>query len=301
MIQTRTQDGYPIIIPSSFYGYNIIKYLGCGSTCAVFLIEDENKDELFSAKIIAKKDIINRNMEASILNEVQLLQMIDHPNIIKVEDFFCLENAFQEEYYIIIMEYCANGDLLSYASQEGFIDESQQKEIIKGFLEAVKYLHRNGISHGDIKSENILLDENYSPKLCDFGFCRFNQIAGDDSKSGTLFYAAPELFKPGEFDTLKTDIYAIGITIYSLSELEFPFIQGDNNFIIHQIVNGNLVMKNGIEYRLRNLVQKCISMDPQSRPTIDDILNDDYFNEDLDFQKDQQFQIFGINQITSQF
>lgn len=301
MIQTRTQDGYPITIPTTFYGYTVNRYIGCGSTCSVFLIEDTNKNELYAAKVIPKDDIKNKKMETSILTEVQLLQAIDHPNIIKVEDFFTFQNSNNEEYYIIVMEYCQNGDLLSYATKNGFNNESEKKEIIKGFLQAVDFLHQNGISHGDIKSENILLDENFQPKLCDFGFCRFNQTAGDDSKSGTLYYAAPELFQPGEFDALKTDIYAIGVTVYSLSELQFPFLQGDNNFIVQQILNGILFFRNGIDFKLKRLVQKCTAMNPKNRPTIKEIINDEYFDvddDDIDCQKDQENQIFGAYQLT---
>lgn len=277
MIQATTQDGYPINIPVSFHRYKIIQYLGCGSSCAVFLVEDENTSELFSAKIMARLDIEQRNMENIIQNEVRVLQAISHPNIIKIQEFFSMKNEIEEEYYAMIMEYCANGDLLSYATSHGFTDESEKKKIITGFLSAVKYLHQNGIAHGDIKSENILLDDNYTPKLCDFGFCRTNRIAGNDSKNGTLYYAAPELFSKGEFDTFKTDIYAIGITLYSLSELQFPFRSGDQNFIIQQIISGSLSIRNGLDYRLKRLVEKCTSMNPQCRPTIEDIIHDEYF------------------------
>ncbi|KAK8839376.1 hypothetical protein M9Y10_032312 [Tritrichomonas musculus] len=282
MIQTSTQDGYPIVIPISFHGYNLVQYLGCGSTSVVFLIEDENSHELYSAKILAKADIENKNIEISIKNEVQILQSVSHPNIIKVQDFFIIKNQYEQEYYVIIMEYCQNGDLLSYATKHGFTNDSEKKRIIKGFLGAIEYLHNNGISHGDIKTENILLDSNFQPKLCDFGFCKMNRIAGDESKNGTLYYAAPELFVTGSFDTIKADIYAIGITLYALSELQFPFISGNQTFIIQQIMSGCLSIRSGIDEKLLRLVQKCTSMNPQYRPSIEEILNDEYFNCQVD-------------------
>lgn len=282
MIQAATQDGYPINIPSVFHGYNVIQYLGCGCTCAVFLVEDENTRELFSAKVMARLDIEKRNIENLMLNEVGVLQAISHPNIIKIVEFFCMKNEYEEEYYIMIMEYCSNGDLLTYATKHGFENESEKKKIINGFLCAIKYLHQNGISHGDIKSENILLDENYTPKLCDFGFCRTYRIAGEESKNGTLYYAAPELFQKGQFDTFKTDIYAIGITLYSLTELQFPFRNGDQNFIIQQILAGKLSLRQGMDHKLKKLVKKCTSMNPKYRPSIEEIMNDEYLNERYD-------------------
>lgn len=277
MIKTTTQDGYPISIPTAFNRYKIIQNIGCGSTCSVFLVEDIMIKKYFSAKVISKIDAEKRKIVKSIENEVNILQKIGHPNIVKIEDFFEIKNKFEEEYYVIIMEYCENGDLISYITKKGFKCESEKKKIIKKCLEAIKYLHKKGISHGDIKSENILLDKNLSPKLCDFGFAKLTKTAGDEAKNGTLYYAAPELFLKGKFDTLKTDIYAIGITLYSMSELEFPFENDDQYTIIQQILNGKLSIRKGIDNKLCKLVEKCTSINPQNRPTIEEIINDDYF------------------------
>lgn len=277
MIKSITQDGHPINIPSTFHRYKVLKSLGCGSTSSVYLVEDVNTHKLYAAKIISKIDAENRNIVKSIQNEVKILQKIKHPYIIKIEDFFEMKNEYEEEYYVMIMEYCENGDLVSYITNKGFNTEADKKKIVKKFLEAIQYLHKKGISHGDIKSDNILLDHNFSPKLCDFGFAKMTKTAGDDGKNGTLYYAAPELFFEGEFDTLKADIYAIGITLYSMSELEFPFDSDDQNSIIQQIVSGKLTIKSGIDNQLRKLVEKCICMNPKNRPTIEYIIQDDYF------------------------
>ncbi|KAK8852972.1 hypothetical protein M9Y10_017969 [Tritrichomonas musculus] len=277
MIQSKTQNGYPINIPTMFNKYKYIKQLGCGSTCAVFKVEDQFSHVKFSAKILPKKDIEERNLMESIINEVNILRSIDHSNIIKVYDAFEMKNEYEEEYLVIIMEYCSKGNLLNYARNHGFKTDGEKKKIIEGFLEAIQYLHEYKISHGDIKLENILLDESYSPKLCDFGYSRVNQIAGDESKNGTLFYAAPELFIKGQFDTLKTDIYAIGITLYTLSELQLPFKMGNKKSIVNQILSGHLSFKKGIDRHLTKLIEKCTSRNPQNRPTISDIINDEYF------------------------
>ncbi|KAK8854312.1 hypothetical protein M9Y10_016872 [Tritrichomonas musculus] len=277
MLHSETQDGYPICIPSTFHSYNVIQYLGCGSTCIVVLVEDINTHERFSAKIIPKKDIINRNLLKSTMNEINVLKSINHPHIIKVREAFELKNDKEEEFIIIIMEYCVNGDLLSYATNHGFKNEAERKKIIIGFLEAIRYLHNKNISHGDIKSENVLLDKYMSPKLCDFGFCRTTLIAGDESKNGTLYYASPELFRKGRFNTLKSDIWAIGITLYSLAELQFPFKDGDQNYIIKQILSGKLSIRAGLDLKLKKLIEECTTVNPELRPTIDDILHHEYF------------------------
>lgn len=277
MLHTQTEDEYPINFPMSFHGYSIIAILGCGSTSVVCLVENQITHQQFSAKIISKIDVENRHLLKSIYSEIELLRQLDNPHIVKLYDFFEVENDKKEMFIVIILEYCENGDLLTYATQHGFLSENQKKKILLGFLSAIKYLHSKGISHGDIKAENILLGKNYSAKLCDFGYSRTSLIAGDESKNGTLYYAAPELFFKGNFDTLKSDIWSIGITIYSISELQFPFKDGNQDFIVQQIIKGNLSIRPGIEKKLRALVERCTQKKPENRPTIDDLIKDDYF------------------------
>lgn len=277
MLHTQTEDEYPINVPMSFHGYSIMAILGCGSTSVVCLVENKITHQQFSAKIISKIDVENRHLLKSIYSEIELLRQLDNPHIVKLYDFFEVENDKKEMFIVIILEYCENGDLLTYATQHGFLSENQKKKILLGFLSAIKYLHSKGISHGDIKAENILLGKNYSAKLCDFGYSRTSLIAGDESKNGTLYYAAPELFFKGNFDTLKSDIWSIGITIYSISELQFPFKDGNQDFIVQQIIRGNLSIRPGIEKKLRALVERCTQKKPENRPTIDDLIKDDYF------------------------
>ncbi|KAK8846034.1 hypothetical protein M9Y10_020035 [Tritrichomonas musculus] len=276
MLYSETLEGYPIEIPQSFHGYNVIQRLDCGTTSVVYMVEDQKTKKKFAAKIMSKKNSESKSMMNTIMNEIKVLQSVSHPNIIKVEEVFEIKNE-KEEYNVIVMEHCSKGDLLSYANNVGFQNESEKKKILLGFLSAVEYLHKKGISHGDIKLENILLDDNLTPKLCDFGFCRLTLIAGDDSKKGTLFYAAPELLVKGQFNTLKSDIWAIGIALYSITELQFPFKEINQYFIIQQILNGKLSINEDLNSKLRQLVERCTAKNPSNRPTIDDILHDEYF------------------------
>ena len=277
MIQAENDDGYPINIPTSFHGYKFIDVLGFGSTSAVILVEEEDTGERFSAKVIPKKYIKMKKLYNQINTEINVLKRVNHPNIVKFHEYFVFTNELHESYVAIIMEYCENSDLLTYVNEEGFDDEEQKQKIIKQFLDAIKYLHKKGIAHGDIKPENILLDSNFNVKLSDFGFSKTNLISGDESKSGTLYYAAPELFVKGNFDSLKTDIWSIGITLYCLDQNDFPYIVGDQDFVIDQITSLNFHLNDNISSSLLKIFKRCTAC-PEKRPNIDELMNDEYFS-----------------------
>lgn len=285
MIHTETDDGCPINIPFSFNGYRFLTILGFGSTSIVGLVEEEETCLLFSAKIMPKRYLEEKNLIDQIQKEIAVMGEVNHPNIAKIYRTFELRNRIDETYIILIMEYCENGDLLTYATEHGFKSEYEKYKIMKGFLEAIKYLHKRGISHGDIKPENIMIDSDFNAKLSDFGYCRTTLVAGDEAKCGTLYYAAPELFINGEFDTLKSDIWSIGITLYCLSENSFPYKNGDSKYVIDQITSGNLRLSPTISDSLKNVVEKCTNLKPENRPNIEELMNYDYFTVYDDLNK----------------
>ncbi|OHT03626.1 CAMK family protein kinase [Tritrichomonas foetus] len=273
LFHANTDENYPIDIPYSFHQYNIIRLLGAGSTSIVVLVEDDISLKRYAAKIISKRNIKENHIENVVNNEIDILERLNHRNVVKMHKQFEYGG-----YIIIIMDYCENGDLLSYAMQKGFKSEYQMKNIMIGMLEAVEYLHSKGICHGDIKPENVLLDKDMNPKLSDFGYSKMKQIGGDHEKSGTLFYAAPELFKRGDFDTFKSDIYAVGISLYSIVELKFPFRDGSQKFIVRQIISGKLNISPRLSSSLKKLILRCTDMIPENRPSIKEVICDSYFD-----------------------
>lgn len=277
MFQSKTENGYLISVPKTFHGYRCIRNLGCGSTSIVVLVEEQNTGKQYSAKIMSSHYIKKHNLVSSVENEISVLKSIDHPHIIKMKEYFEIKNEKGDDFVVIILDYCDKGDLLTYALNHKFQNDLQRKLVIRGFLESIEYLHNLGISHGDIKADNILLC-NHSAKLCDFGYCRRTKEAGEESKNGTIYYAAPELFRKGNFDPFKTDIYAIGITLYSIFELTFPFKDGDQNYIIKQIVSGDLYIPSSMDKNLLHIILKCLDLNPKNRPTIEEILDNEFFD-----------------------
>lgn len=111
------------------------------------------------------------------------------------------------------MEYVEGGDLYKHLIKQDHFPEAKAKLLFKELLEAMKYLHEQGIVHRDIKLENIMLTSDFKPKIIDFGIARELQEDGMKSQVGTPSYIAPEIIK-GERYSEKVDMFSMGVALY---------------------------------------------------------------------------------------
>ncbi|OHS94125.1 CAMK family protein kinase [Tritrichomonas foetus] len=258
-------------IPKHFGGhYSITKIISAGSTCVMALGEDERAQKTVAVKVMSRKDSCSKD---KIDSEISILKRIDkgHPNIVKIYDVINFEDLV-----LIVMEYCSNGDLFELIVNSQIQSVSTKKKILKGIFGAIEYLHKEcGISHCDIKAENIVLNERFEPKLTDFGNAKAFEIGGDEAKDGTLLYAAPELLTGDtKFNTRKVDIYALGILMCTLFTGEFPYAaMSDDEHIIKQIIKGRLMFPQKMNRTLKAFARRCTNIEPLKRPTIEEIVN----------------------------
>lgn len=210
-------DDNNIIIDNKYY---IKAKKGEGGYSHVFLVKDKETKKEYAAKIITKTSNMSKN-ELNICNIIK--NQIHNPYII---DFITngvgpikrgKKVSSKFEYYIF--GYASKGDLWKYISQGGF-EEKYSKIIFKKILEGVQALHKNKICHRDIKPHNILLDDNFNPKICDFGFSTL--LKGGDSVKlheivGTTIFKAPQMYlKNVSYNGIKADIFSLGVTLFTL-------------------------------------------------------------------------------------
>ena len=248
MITAQTDSGYQIEIPLFFNGYEILCYLSNGCFSVVLKVQNINNHQIFVAKVISKIDMINKNNLNEIYNEIMIHKFLNHNNIVKLYDSFSIINEKQEELIVIIEEYCKNGDLSIYIKQNSLLNNYDKKRIECGIISAVKYLHHNSIAHCDIKPENILLDHNLNPKLCDFSLS----------------------IKCSQYSrhlNLKGDIWSIGITLYIINKKD----QKLNKKCDHLSLETS-------NKKLKNIIEKCTSFNINNRPDIENLYNDGYFS-----------------------
>ena len=146
----------------------------------------------------------------------------------------------------------------------------------------MKYLHDRNIIHRDLKSGNILLDENFHPLITDFGLSKIFDMGHSKSQTqfaGTLIYMAPEIIEEDEYDR-KADVYSFGILMYEIVTDLFPYPELQNGEMKKSQFQRNVVKKNlrpefkyPVKKEMQELIEQCWSKDPNDRPTFKEIFN----------------------------
>ena len=256
--------------------YDIKEKIGEGKYASVYKAKHKPSERIVAIKIIEKENL-NSNEFNMIKNEIDILKICQHPNIVKLYDVY--EDI---ERIHIIMELIEGPDLFCYLEQKDFdIEESEANKIINKLSSALYYLNVFGIVHRDIKPENILLtnnSRNYDIKIIDFGL---GIILGPKEKSeqpfGTVSYASPEVLCGNEYDK-SVDIWSLGILTYLLlvGRLPFDHPEDDENEIARQTINDPLPFTeqkwNIISEEAKDFVNKCLEKEPCDRIKITDIL-----------------------------
>lgn len=128
----------------------------------------------------------------------------------------------------MVMELCPQGDVSKLIAARGALDECFSCRLFKQLCLAVQYLHGVNVAHRDIKCENLLLDQHYNLKLCDFGLSeKLTYVNGkvvlSDTHCGTLHYAAPEILKNLPYNPMVSDVWSMGVVLYMMLCGSLPF------------------------------------------------------------------------------
>ena len=199
-----------------------------------------------------------------------LKNVLGHPNIIKLLEVF--EN---DKYVFFVMEYASNGDLLDYLKKKTILNENDAKFIFIQICSGLKSIHKKNIIHRDIKLDNILLDNNYKCKICDFGVSRvMKKEEYITEQCGTPAYLAPEIIRDLGYKNLKADIWSLGILLYSIVTGNMPFKANSIDSLQKKILKGNFDFGDSqISNDCQDLVKKMLVVDPFKRIDIEGVID----------------------------
>ena len=259
--------------------YHKVKLLGKGTFGEVYLVKHYITGIIRAMKVIDKKNIELEGEELSdeeILNEINILKKIDHPNIMKIFEFYKTITT-----YYLILEFCEGGNLYDFV-YENHLSEFQVIYIMYQIFSAMNYCHKMKILHRDLKPDNILIKKNQDGlcrvKICDFGTSSIFK-KGEKQKEiiGTLCYMAPEVLN--EEYNQKCDLWSCGVVMYILLTGKRPFIGRDDDQIIEKILfdkyNTDLLKK--YNRYTKDLLSRLLEKDPEKRISAEEALNHKVF------------------------
>ena len=267
-----------------YSNYELCNYIGKGGFGRVYKVRHKLSNQYRAMKIIQCKSSSEQHTLA-INKEINILKNLDHPNIIKVYEFYS-----SEKYVYIINELCTGGELFDKIVDVKHFSESVACYIMRQLLSAIAYCHEKGVIHRDLKPENILIESSeeknkdfFNIKVIDFGTCEILKKKKLTEQIGTSFYIAPEVLKNGYNE--KCDLWSCGVILYILLCGSPPFYGKNEKEIFKKILDGNFTFRhkiwNKISTEAKNLVLKLLQVNPTKRISAQEALDDVWFQKNF--------------------
>jgi calcium-dependent protein kinase len=279
-------NGDPFLI------YDILKPLGEGSFGKVYKVMNKRSKNTFALKEINKISYFGEEEEKSLINEINVLMKLDHPNILKVYEYYNTKRKF-----FIVSELCTGGELFDQITIVKHFNEKVAAHIFKQLLSAVNFCHINNIIHRDLKPENILIEneaekqkELFTIKVIDFGTSEiFKKNSLLKKRIGTPFYIAPEILKNSYNE--KCDLWSCGVILYILLCGSPPFYGKSDEEIYKKVLAGKFDLEkpiwNEVSEEAKDLVRNLLCMDVKKRFSAEQALNHVWFKKMKDVKNNK--------------
>ncbi|KAK4798525.1 hypothetical protein SAY86_030851 [Trapa natans] len=268
--------------------YRLGRVLGRGSFAKVYQAFSIVDSSAVAIKIIDKKSkSLNAVTEAQVLREVSAMRLLQsHPNILKIHEVM----ATRSKIYLV-MELAAGGELFSIIARRGRFTEASTRRLFQQLISALIFCHESGVSHRDLKPQNILLDGEGNIKISDFGLSALSEQLRDDgllhTACGTPAFTAPEVVARRGYSGSKADAWSCGVILYMLLCGTLPFDDSNIVSMYRKIAKRDYQFPNWVSRPARYVINQLLDPNPGSRMSLEALQGTTWFKKSSPLDKSQ--------------
>ncbi|KAI4311301.1 hypothetical protein MLD38_036206 [Melastoma candidum] len=263
--------------------YRLGRLLGRGSFAKVYEAASVKEGNAVAIKIIDKTKPITAVMEPQILREVAVMRKLHHhPNILKIHEVLATKSKI-----CLVMELATGGELFSKVTRRGRLPEGNARRYFQQLVAALRFCHQNGVAHRDVKPQNLLLGNDGTLKVSDFGLSALPEQLQDGllhTACGTPAYTAPEVVcrrRGNGYDGTKADAWSCGVILYVLLAGYLPFEENNLLAMYKRIHRRDYVFPEWMSKPARSLIHQLLDPDPNTRMKLDDVMKTSWFRKSL--------------------
>lgn len=252
--------------------YVIGEKIGEGGFGVVRKGVNETTGEVVAIKIMDKAQLQLHNMTPQIKREITLLTILDHPAIVKGHEVL---NSTSKLF--LVMEFIDGGDMHSLLSKRERLPEDEAREFFRALVSCLQYCHGRGVSHRDLKLENLLITNDGKIKVCDFGLASVRGLRNDGNELcntivGTEDFSAPEIIRSVPYSGDQADMWSAGILLYVMLAGFCPFRGKDTTELFRNILRCKFAFPEHFPIKAKDIVLQLLVADPAKRASAEHIL-----------------------------
>ncbi|XP_061339028.1 CBL-interacting serine/threonine-protein kinase 4-like [Gastrolobium bilobum] len=271
--------------------YQLTRLLGRGSFAKVYQARSLIDGATVAVKIIDKSKTVDAAMEPRIIREIDAMRRLHHhPNILRIQEVMATKTKIH-----LVVEFAAGGELFSKISRRGRLPEATARRYFQQLVSALRFCHRNGVAHRDLKPQNLLLDADGNLKVSDFGLSALPEHHQDGllhTACGTPAYTAPEILRrSGGYDGSKADAWSCGLILYVLLAGHLPFDDSNIPAMCKKISRRDYRFPECISKPARFVIHKLLDPNPETRMSVEGLFGNAWFKKSLRVEAEER--VFG--------
>ncbi|KAL7210103.1 hypothetical protein ACSBR1_031628 [Camellia fascicularis] len=273
--------------------YQLGRLLGRGSFAKVYYARSLNDTTAVAIKVIDKAKTVDAAMEPRIVREIAAMRRLNnHPNILKIHEVMATKTKIY-----LVMELAKGGDLSSTLLRRpggSPLPETTARRYFQQLISALHFCHHHGVTHRDIKPQNLLLDEAGVLKISDFGL---SAVPEEHRRHGLLLhtacgtpaFTAPEVFcRGGGYDGAKADAWSCGVILFLFLAGNLPFDDSNLAAMYQKIRRRKFQFPNWVSKPAKYIIRQLLDPNPNSRMSIEALMGQSWFKKSLQLDSSAQ-------------